>query len=50
VIREVSGAAPLIVGWGQAQDRIHSPNESYSFAQFDKARDWAARILAALAG
>ena len=43
-----SGAAPLIVGWGQAEDRIHSPNESYSFVQFDKARDFARRFLAAL--
>ena len=50
VIREVSGAAPLIVGWGQPEDRIHSPNESYSFSQFDKARDWARRILSAIAG
>lgn len=50
VIREVSGAAPLIVGWGQPEDRIHSPNESYSFLQFDKARDWARRILSAIAG
>lgn len=49
-IREASGAAPLIVGWGQPEDRIHSPNESYSFAQFEKARDWARRILAAIAG
>lgn len=48
VLKEASGASPLIVGWGQAEDRIHSPNESYSFAQFDKARDWARRILEAL--
>lgn len=48
ILREASGASPLIVGWGQAEDRIHSPNESYSFAQFDKARDWARRILGAL--
>lgn len=48
VLREVSGAAPLIVGWGQPEDRIHSPNESYSFTQFDKARDFARRFLAAL--
>lgn len=50
VLREVSGAAPLLVGWGQPEDRIHSPNESYSFRQFDKAREWAVRILRALAG
>jgi amidohydrolase len=49
-LREASGAAPLIVGWGQSEDRIHSPNESYSFVQFEKARDWARRILSALAG
>jgi acetylornithine deacetylase/succinyl-diaminopimelate desuccinylase-like protein len=48
VLKEASGAAPLIVGWGQAEDRIHSPNESYSFKQFDKAREWARKILEAL--
>ncbi len=48
ILREASGASPLIVGWGQAEDCIHSPNESYSFAQFDKARDWARRILSSL--
>ena len=45
VLKEVSGAAPLIVGWGQAGDRIHSPNESYGLDQFAKAREWARRIL-----
>ncbi|MBQ4439612.1 MAG: M20/M25/M40 family metallo-hydrolase [Kiritimatiellae bacterium] len=45
VLKETSGAAPLIVGWGQAGDRIHSPNESYGFNQFEKAREWARRIL-----
>jgi len=49
VLRDASGAAPLIVGWGQAEDRIHSPNESYSFAQFDKAREWGRRIAEAVA-
>ena len=44
-LKEVSGAAPLLVGWGQPEDRIHSPNESYSYAQFDKAREWGRRIL-----
>lgn len=48
VLREASGAAPLIVGWGQSEDRIHSPNESYGFVQFDKAREWGRRILEAL--
>ena len=48
VLREASGAAPLIVGWGQSEDRLHSPNESYGFVQFDKAREWGRRILEAL--
>lgn len=48
VVREASGAAPLIVGWGQTEDHIHSPNESYSLVQFDKAREWGRRLMAAL--
>lgn len=47
-LREASGAAPLLVGWGQAEDRIHSPNESYSIKQFKASKDWAKRILSAL--
>ena len=46
-LREASGAAPLLVGWGQPEDRIHSPNESYSVRQFLAAKDWARRILVA---
>jgi len=46
-LREASGAAPLIVGWGQPEDRIHSPNESYSVRQFRLAKEWAKRILSA---
>ena len=48
-LRQASGAAPLLVGWGQAEDRIHSPNESFSVEQFEKAKTWAKKILAALA-
>ena len=47
-LREASGAAPLLVGWGQSEDCIHSPNESYSQRQFAAARTWAVRILSAL--
>lgn len=47
VLKEISGAAPLIVGWGQSEDKIHSPNESYSLAQFEKAREWGRKIIAA---
>ena len=47
-LKDASGAAPLLVGWGQAEDRIHSPNESYSLAQFLKAGIWAEKILSEL--
>ena len=47
-LRTVSGAAPLIVGFGQPQDRIHSPNESFSLRQFALSMRWAKSILAAL--
>lgn len=46
-IREASGAAPLLVGWGQPEDRIHSPNESYSVRQFQAAKEWGKKILSA---
>ena len=46
-IREASGAAPLLVGWGQPEDRIHSPNESYSVRQFLAAKEWAKKIIGA---
>ena len=47
-LREASGAAPLLVGWGQPEDRIHSPNESYSIRQFQTAKEWAKKMLSAL--
>ena len=47
-LKSASGAAPLLVGWGQPEDRIHAPNESYSLAQFAKAKAWAKKILSAL--
>ena len=47
-LREASGAAPLLVGWGQPEDCIHSPNESYSIRQFQTAKTWAKKILSAL--
>ena len=46
-LREASGAAPLLVGWGQPEDCIHSPNESYSVRQFEAAKEWAKKILSA---
>lgn len=48
-LRHVSGAAPLLVGWGQPQDRIHAPNESYGLDQFSRSMTWGAKIMSALA-
>lgn len=47
-LKECSGAAPLLVGWGQSGDRIHSPNESYGLDQFLLATTWGEKILSAL--
>lgn len=47
-LREATCAAPLLVGWGQPEDRIHSPNESFSLRQFAAAKEWAKRILSAI--
>ena len=49
-LKTCSGAAPLLVGFGQPEDRIHSPNESYGLNQFARAMAWAEKILAALVG
>ena len=47
-LARISGAAPLLVGFGQGEDRIHSPNESFSWRQFGLGRRWAYEIIAAL--
>lgn len=33
-LAEVSGATPLLTGFGHEEDRIHAPNESFSLDQF----------------
>ena len=47
-LRDVSGAAPLLVGFGRQEDRIHCPNESYSLEQFDCGVVWSALMLEVL--
>ena len=48
-LRDITGAAPLLVGFGLQEDRIHCPNESYSLAQFTDGVRWGAQIFSALA-
>jgi acetylornithine deacetylase/succinyl-diaminopimelate desuccinylase-like protein len=44
----VSGAEPLLVGFGHEEDRIHAPNESFSIEQFRSGFLYAALMLQSL--
>ena len=47
-LTQVTGAAPLLVGFGRESDMIHSPNESFGLDQFVRGMTWASLILPAL--
>jgi acetylornithine deacetylase/succinyl-diaminopimelate desuccinylase-like protein len=49
-LRDVSGASPLLVGFGREEDAIHAPDESYGLDQFLLEMTYASLILPALAG
>ncbi len=48
-LQKVSGAAPLLVGFGREEDKIHCPNESFGLDQFVQVMEWSTLILEALA-
>jgi acetylornithine deacetylase/succinyl-diaminopimelate desuccinylase-like protein len=48
-LRHLSGAAPLLVGFGREEDKIHCPNESFGLDQFVRVMTWSTLMLHALA-
>ncbi|MDD2597871.1 MAG: M20/M25/M40 family metallo-hydrolase [Kiritimatiellae bacterium] len=48
-LQKVTGAAPLLVGFGREEDKIHCPNESFGLDQFAQVMEWSTLILEALA-
>ena len=46
---EQTGAAPLLVGFGCGEDRVHAPNESFSLTQFREALRFSGLFLSELA-
>lgn len=44
-LASTSGGEPILVGFGLASDRIHSPNESFSLRQLEEGFRYAAAFL-----
>lgn len=49
LLQHVSGAAPLLVGFGREEDKIHCPNESFGLDQFEHVMVWSSLMLSELA-
>jgi acetylornithine deacetylase/succinyl-diaminopimelate desuccinylase-like protein len=47
-LHQFTGAAPLLVGFGREEDKIHCPNESFGLDQFERVMTWATLMLKAL--
>lgn len=47
-LQHLSGAAPLLVGFGREEDKIHCPNESFGLDQFVRVMTWTTLMLKAL--
>jgi acetylornithine deacetylase/succinyl-diaminopimelate desuccinylase-like protein len=45
LLAETSRAEPLLVGFGQEDDNIHSPNESFSLRQFEEGYRYVTAFL-----
>ncbi|MEI7903442.1 MAG: M20/M25/M40 family metallo-hydrolase [bacterium] len=48
MLQLLSGAAPLLVGFGREEDKIHCPNESFGIDQFVRGMTWTTLMLKAL--
>ncbi len=44
-LAKVSGAEPLLVGFGREEDRVHAPDESFGFDQFELGYLYAGLLL-----
>ncbi len=48
MLQHLTGAAPLLVGFGREEDKIHCPNESFGLDQFVRVMTWTTLMLKAL--
>ena len=48
-LHQLTGAAPLLVGFGREEDKIHCPNESFGLDQLERVMTWTTLMLKALA-